>query len=167
MAIYNRNGLVTQREGAIDLKIEDFEDILNESPSLFLNDNKNKRDIRFNYIINGDDKESEHGPRLKIPKKSIGNGNDITFIVQSNGDLELRRSLLGNNCIPDSAINKLAVLAGGFAKYAVKEIYDAYYSKNYDKARMEKKSNVYNNLSKIDKSKYEKSAKYGMKRNNK
>lgn len=165
MAIYNRKGLVTYREGVIDLKIEDFEDILNESPSLALNDDK--RDIKFNYIINGDDEGSEHGPRLKLQKGAIGNKNLITFIVCSNGDLELRRSLLGKGCVSDSTINKIASLAGGFSKYAVKEIYDAYYSKNYDKERMNKVVGEYNSLSKTDKSKYIKSAKSGMKRSNK
>ena len=165
MSIYNRNGLVTWREGEIKLYLEDYEDILNETPTIELDDGK--KNIDFNYIINGNDQSLEHGPRLKIIRGTIGNKKDITFIVRRNGDLELRKSLLGGGCISDKLLSKLSALAGGFAKFAVKDIYDAFYSKNYNKEKMDEKYEEFNNLSKEEKSKYIKSAKSGMKRSNK
>ena len=167
MAIYNRNGLVTHREGIIDLHLEgfEFEDILNESPNIELNDESN-RSVKFNYTINGANKKSKHSPRLKVPIRSVGNDNEITFIVEPDGDLELRKSLLGNGCVSEKLLSKLAVLAGGFAKFAVKDIYDAFYSEDYDKEKMKSKYKEFNKLSKADKSKYITAAKAGMRRTN-
>ncbi len=167
MAIYNREGLVSYREGVIDLNLEgfEFEDILNESPNIELNDESNRR-IKFNYTINGANKKSKHSPRLKIPKESVGNNSDITFIVEPDGDLELRKSLLGNGCISEKLLSKLAILAGGFAKFAVKDIYDAFYSEDYDKEKMKNKYKEFNKLPKADKSRYITAAKAGMRRTN-
>lgn len=166
MAIYNREGLITYQEGVIDLYLEEFEDILNESPNIELNDESN-HSIKFNYIINGVNQGSKHGPRLKIPRRAVGNDNDITFIVEPNGNLELRKSLLGNGCISEKLLSKLAILAGSFAKFAVKEIYDAFYLKDYNKDKMKNKYKEFNKLSKADKSKYITAAKAGMRRINK
>lgn len=166
MAIYNKDGLITSQEGVIDLCLEEFEGILNESPNIELNDESN-HSVKFNYTINGVNQGSKHGPRLKIPRSVVGNDSDITFIVEPNGNLELRKSLLGNGCISEKLLSRLAVLAGSFAKFAVKEIYDAFYSKDYDKEKMKNKYKEFNKLSKADKSRYITAAKAGIRRINK
>lgn len=132
------------------------------NPSIPIDDGS--KYIKFNYIIKGNDTTSEHGPRLKVDKKVGGKDKLITFPVERDGSIEIKRKLTGNGSYSNSFINKLAILAGGFAEFAVNDIYEAYYSDNYAKERMDKIVNKFNALPKNKKEEYFKKAKYKIKR---
>lgn len=158
MAIYNRNGLVNLKEKEWNMTFNpiDLSDIgvLNESPNFSLNDEGARRAL--NYILKCDKKSSKHGPRLKILDRA-GLDDEIDLIVNNDGSVTIKKSLIGDN--PMIKAKKVSLLPAGFAKFAVDDIYKAYYNDDYKRSDMDKLIYQYDHMSNSEKKKYIKFAK--------
>lgn len=159
MAIYRRKDLSDSKEWNFKLNIESEDaNILKESPNFNLKDDDNI--TKLNYRLNCD-KGSSHGPRLKALKSNPNLKGEINMHVNNDGSITLEKSEIGKNSI--TIARQYAAIAGGFAKFAVKEIYDAYYKDNYDRSKMNEKIRKYNSLSKQERKQYIRSAKSSLK----
>ena len=162
MAIYKRKDLSNLKEWSFKLDASDLEfegsNILKESPNFELKDNDNITKLHYRLKC---DKDPQHGPRLKALESNPNLNGEINMHVNNDGSITLEKNEIGKNSI--AIARRYAIIAGGFAKFAVKEIYDAYYKDNYDRSRMNKKIKEYNSLNKQERKRYMQSAKSSLK----
>ena len=153
MAIYKRKDLSNLKQWRLIIEIskEDFkyDEILKESPNFDITD-KNKN-IKLYYTIKCD-RGPGHGPRIKVLSKNPGVDDEMVMIVNRDESITIKPKLIGNNSMVTA--KQYAGIVGGFAKYAVDDIYDAYYNENYNKAKMDKIIDNYEDLSNSEKKRY-------------
>ena len=161
MAIYNRKSLSNSKEWIFGLECvitDEMIHVLKEFPNFELKDDDNI--TKLNYRLKCD-RDLSHGPRINVLQTNPNLKSEISMNINKDGSITLEKSKIGNNSMVIA--RQYAVIAGGFAKYAVKEIYDAYYTDNYDRSKMNRKIKEYNSFNKKKRKEYIKIAKSELK----